>query len=160
MKMKDHQYFYSEISKDGSTSHLKVYADKVTVSVKTKCPRNEENGKPNVEFELMVFRKAVERSERVERSKARIRAIQKQRAYEQKRIQMMRNKGMKWKEILTEFREKYRLLSEEKQKNFLLFLNREYLIPTAELEVITGLKDHQIKRILYKDGGAIDEEGN
>lgn len=120
----------------------------------------EQNGKPNVEFELMVFRKAVERSERVERSKARIRAIQKQRAYEQKRIQMMRDKGMKWKEIRAEFRKKYQSLPQKRQKSFLRFLNREYLIPTAELEVITGLKDHQIKRILYKDGGAIDEEGN
>ena len=38
MAMKDHQHFYSEISKDGSTPQLKVYADKVTVSVETKCP--------------------------------------------------------------------------------------------------------------------------
>lgn len=37
MKMNDNQHFYSEISKDGSASQLKVYADKVTVSVETKC---------------------------------------------------------------------------------------------------------------------------
>ena len=43
MAMKDHQHFYSEISKDGSTSQLKVYADKVTVSVKTKCPVCQEH---------------------------------------------------------------------------------------------------------------------
>ena len=42
MKMNDNQHFYSEISKDGSTSQLKVYADKVTVSVKTKCPVCQE----------------------------------------------------------------------------------------------------------------------
>lgn len=120
----------------------------------------EANGKPNVKFEFLVLQKAVERSERVQRSKARIRAIQNQRAYEQKRTQMMRNKGMKWNDIRAEFRNKYRSLPEEGQKNFLLFLNREYLIPRAELEVITGLKDYQIKYILYKDGGSLDEEGN
>lgn len=43
MKMNDNQHFYSEISKDGSTSQLKVYADKVTVSVKTKCPVCQEH---------------------------------------------------------------------------------------------------------------------
>ena len=120
----------------------------------------EQNGKPNVEFELMVFRKAVERSERVERSKARIRAVENQRVYEQKRTQMMRDKGMSWNGIRAEFRKKYRSLTKKEQESFLLFLNREYLIPTAELEVITGLKDHQIQRILYKDGGALDDEGN
>lgn len=120
----------------------------------------KQNGKPNVKFEFLVLQKAVERSERVQRSKARIRAIQNQRAYEQKRTQMMRNKGMKWNDIRAEFRNKYRSLPEEGQKNFLLFLNREYLIPRAELEVITGLKDYQIKYILYKDGGSLDEEGN
>lgn len=120
----------------------------------------EKNGKPNVKFEFLVLQKAIERSERVRRSKARIRAIQNRRAYEQKRNQMMRVKGMKWNDIRVEFRKKYQSLSEEGQKNFLVFLNREYLIPTAELEVITGLKDYQIKYILYKDGGPIDDEGN
>lgn len=120
----------------------------------------EANGKPNVKFEFLVLQKAVERSERVQRSKARIRAIQNRRVYEQKRTQLMKSKRMNWNEIRTEFRKKYRSLPKEGQKNFLLFLNREYLIPTAELEVITGLKDYQIKYILYKDGGAIDEEGN
>lgn len=120
----------------------------------------EANGKPNVAFEFLVLQKAIERSERVRRSKARIRAIQNRRAYEQKRKQMMRDKGMKWNEIRAEFRKKYRSLPKEGQKNFLVFLNREYLFPTAELEAITGLKDYQIKYILYKDGGPIDEEGN
>ena len=120
----------------------------------------KEHGKPNIDFEFLVLQKAVERSERVRRSKARIRAIQNQRAYEQKRNQMMRVKGMKWNDIRVEFRKKYRSLSKEGQKNFLVFLNREYLIPTAELGVITGLKDYQIKYILYKDGGPIDDEGN
>lgn len=120
----------------------------------------EQNGKPNIKFEFLVLQKAVERSERVRRSKARIRAIQNRRAYEQKRNQMMKDKGMSWNEIRTEFRKKYQSLPEERQKTFLLFLNREYLIPTAELGVITGLKDYQIKYILYKDGGAIDDEGN
>lgn len=120
----------------------------------------KQNGKPNVEFEFLVLQKAVERDERVRRSKTRIRAIQNQRAYEHKRNQMMRVKGMKWNDIRVEFRKKYRSLSKEGQKNFLVFLNREYLIPAAELGVITGLKDYQIKYILYKDGGSIDEEGN
>ena len=120
----------------------------------------EANGKPNVEFEFLVLQKAVERSERVQRSKARLRAIQNQRAFKQKRAEMMKIKGMKWNDIRTEFWKKYRSLSEEGQKNFLLFLNREYFFPTAELEAITGLKDYQIKYILYKDGGSIDEEGN
>lgn len=43
MKMNDNQHFYSEISKDGSTSQLKVDADKVTVSVTTKCPVCQEH---------------------------------------------------------------------------------------------------------------------
>lgn len=120
----------------------------------------EQNGKPNIEFEFLVLQKAVERSERVRRSKARIRAIQNQRAYEQKRAEMMKSKRMNWNEIRTEFRKKYLSLPEEGQKSFLIFLNREYLFPTAELEVITGLNDYQIKYILYKDGGPIDEEGN
>lgn len=120
----------------------------------------EQNGKPNIKFEFLVLQKAVERSERVRRSKARIRAIQNRRAYEQKRKQMMRDKGMRWNEIRAEFRKKYQSLPKERQKTFLVFLNREYLIPAAELGVITGLKDYQIKYILYKDGGPIDEEGN
>lgn len=120
----------------------------------------EQNGKPNVDFEFLVLQKAVERSERVRRSKARIRAIQNRHAYEQKRTQMMRDKGMSWNEIRAEFRKQYRSLPKERQKTFLLFLNREYLIPTAELGVITGLNDYQIKYILYKDGGALDDEGN
>lgn len=118
------------------------------------------NGKPNVEFEFLVLQKAIERNERVQRSKARLRALQNQRAYKQKRAEMMKSKRMNWNEIRTEFRKKYLSLPEERQKSFLLFLNREYLIPAAELGVITGLKDYQIKYILYKDGGAIDEEGN
>lgn len=121
----------------------------------------EQNGKPNVNFEFLVLQKAIERSERVERSKARIRAIQNQRAYEQKRTQMMRDKGMSWNEIRSEFRKKYQSLPKERQKTFLLFLNREYLIPKAELESITGLKDYQIKYLLYKkDGGPLGDEGN
>ena len=120
----------------------------------------KENGKPNVEFEFLVVQKAIERSERVQRSKARIRAIQRQRAYEQKRAEIMRSRGMKWNEIRTEFRKKYLSLPEEGRKNFILFLNREYLFPAVEIGVITGLKDYQIKYILYKDGGSIDEEGN
>ena len=120
----------------------------------------EHNGKPNVKFEFLVLQKAVERSERVRRSKERIRAIQNRRAYDQKRKQMMKDKGMSWNKIRAEFRKKYQSLPKERQKTFMVFLNREYLIPTAELEVITGLKDYQIKYILYKDGGAIDEEGN
>lgn len=120
----------------------------------------EKNGKPNVNFEFLVLQKAVERSERVRRSQERIRAIQNRRAYEQKRTQMMRDKGMRWNEIRAEFRKKYQSLPKERQKTFLVFLNREYLIPAAELGVITGLKDYQIKYILYKDGGPIDDEGN
>lgn len=120
----------------------------------------KKNGKPNVNFEFMVLQKAIERSERVRRSQARIRAIQNQRAYEQKRKQMIRDKRMSWNEIRAEFRKKYQSIPAERQKSFPLFLNREYLIPTAELGVITGLKDYQIKYILYKDGGALDEEGN
>lgn len=120
----------------------------------------EQNGKPNIEFEFLVLQKAIERSERVRRSKERIRAIQNRRAYEQKRTQMMRDKGMRWNEIRAEFRKKYQSLPKERQKTFLVFLNREYLIPAAELGVITGLKDYQIKYILYKDGGPIDDEGN
>lgn len=41
--MNDNQHFYSAISKGGSTSQLKVYADKVTVSVTTKCPICQEH---------------------------------------------------------------------------------------------------------------------
>ncbi len=120
----------------------------------------EHNGKPNVEFEFLVLQKAIERNERVQRSQARLRAIQNRRAYEQKRTQMMRDKRMSWNEIRAEFRKKYQSIPKERQKTFLVFLNREYLIPAAELGVITGLKDYQIKYILYKDGGSIDEEGN
>lgn len=121
----------------------------------------KKNGKPNIKFEFLVLQKAVERSERVQRSKARIRAIQNRRAYEQKRKQMMKDKGMSWNEIRAEFSKKYQSLPKEGQKNFMVFLNREYFFSTAELEVITGLKDYQIKYILYKkDGGALDDEGN
>ena len=120
----------------------------------------KQNGKPNIKFEFLVLQKAIERSERVQRSKVRIRATQNRRAYEQKRAEMMKSKRMNWNEIRTEFRKKYLSLPEEGQKSFLVFLNREYLIPAAELGVITGLKDYQIKYILYKDGGSIDEEGN
>lgn len=43
MKMNDNQYYYSEISKDGSTSHLQIGVDKVQVSVKTNCPVCQEH---------------------------------------------------------------------------------------------------------------------
>lgn len=43
VKPKDYQYCYSEVSKDGSTSHLQIGADKVTVSVTTKCPVCQEH---------------------------------------------------------------------------------------------------------------------
>lgn len=48
MKMNDNQHFYSEVSNDTSTSCVQVKVDKVTVSIKTKCPLNEEdsNGQP------------------------------------------------------------------------------------------------------------------
>lgn len=81
----------------------------------------KQNGNPNIEFEFLVIQKAIERSERVRRSKARIRAIQNQRAYEQKRKQMMRDKGMKWNGIRAEFRKKYRSLPKEGQKTFWCF---------------------------------------
>ena len=38
MKMNDHQHFYSEKSNDASTSRVQIDVDKVTASVKTKCP--------------------------------------------------------------------------------------------------------------------------
>lgn len=41
--MNDNQHFYSEISKDGSASKVQVDADKVTVSVTTKCPVCQEH---------------------------------------------------------------------------------------------------------------------
>lgn len=43
MKMNDNPYFHSAISKGGSTSQLRVYADKVTLSVETKCPICQEH---------------------------------------------------------------------------------------------------------------------
>lgn len=43
MTMKDHQYFYSEKSNGSSTSHLQIGVDKVTASVKTKCPICQEH---------------------------------------------------------------------------------------------------------------------
>ena len=107
-----------------------------------------------------MLKKVIERSERVERSKAHIRARQMKDAYERKRAKMMRNRGVNWNEIRTEFRKKYLSLPEEGRKNFILYLNREYLFPAVEIGVITGLKDYQIEYILYKDGGSIDEEGN
>ena len=41
--MKNHQYFYSEISNGTSTSHLQVEADKITLSIETKCPICQEH---------------------------------------------------------------------------------------------------------------------
>lgn len=43
MKMKDHQYFYSEESKDANTSHVQIEADKVKASIETKCPVCQEH---------------------------------------------------------------------------------------------------------------------
>lgn len=43
MKMNDNQYFYSEKSNGSSTSHVQIGVDKVTVSVKTKCPICQEH---------------------------------------------------------------------------------------------------------------------
>ena len=43
MKMNDNQHFYSLTSKDGSTTQVKVDADKVTVPVTTKCPICQEH---------------------------------------------------------------------------------------------------------------------
>lgn len=43
MTMKDHQYFYSEKSNGFSTSHLQIGVDKVTASVKVKCPICQEH---------------------------------------------------------------------------------------------------------------------
>lgn len=48
MTMNDNQHFYSEVSNGTSTSRVQVEIDKVTVSIKTKCPLNEEgsDGEP------------------------------------------------------------------------------------------------------------------
>lgn len=43
MKMKDHQHFYSEVSNGTSTSRVQIGVDKVTASVKTKCPICQEH---------------------------------------------------------------------------------------------------------------------
>ena len=43
MAMKDHQYCYSEKLNESSTSHLQIDVDKVTASVKTKCPICQEH---------------------------------------------------------------------------------------------------------------------
>lgn len=43
MTMKDHQYFYSDKLSNSSTSHVQIGADKVTVSVATKCPICQEH---------------------------------------------------------------------------------------------------------------------
>lgn len=43
MKMKGHQYYYSEKSNDTSTSRVQVDVDKVQVSVETKCPICQEH---------------------------------------------------------------------------------------------------------------------
>lgn len=43
MKMSDNQHLYSEISKDGSTSHVQIGVDKVTASVETRCPICQEH---------------------------------------------------------------------------------------------------------------------
>lgn len=43
VKPKDYQYFYSEKSNGSSTSHLQIGVDKVTASVKTKCPICQEH---------------------------------------------------------------------------------------------------------------------
>lgn len=42
MTMKDHQYFYSDKLSNSSTSHVQIGVDKVTASVKTKCPICQE----------------------------------------------------------------------------------------------------------------------
>ncbi|MCH5389215.1 hypothetical protein [Limosilactobacillus fermentum] len=48
MTMNDNQHFYSEVSNGTSTSRVQVEVDKITVSIKTKCPLNEEgsDGEP------------------------------------------------------------------------------------------------------------------
>ncbi|WP_421022312.1 hypothetical protein [Limosilactobacillus fermentum] len=43
MKMKGHQYYYSEKSNDTSTSRVQVDVDKVQVSVETNCPICQEH---------------------------------------------------------------------------------------------------------------------
>ncbi|MCT3443824.1 hypothetical protein [Limosilactobacillus fermentum] len=43
MKMKGHQYVYSEKSNDASISRVQIDVDKVQVSIKTKCPICQEH---------------------------------------------------------------------------------------------------------------------
>lgn len=43
MKMNDNQHYYSEKSNGSSTSHVQIGVDKVTASVKTKCPICQEH---------------------------------------------------------------------------------------------------------------------
>lgn len=43
MAMKDYQYCYSEKLNESSTSNLQIGVDKVTASVKTKCPICQEH---------------------------------------------------------------------------------------------------------------------
>lgn len=43
MKAKDNQYSYIEKSKGASTSRLRIDADKVEVSIETKCPICQEH---------------------------------------------------------------------------------------------------------------------
>ena len=43
MKMKGHQYVYSEKSNDASISHLQIGGEKVKTSLETKCPICQEH---------------------------------------------------------------------------------------------------------------------
>lgn len=111
----------------------------------------KQNGKPNVEFEFLVIQKAIERSERVWRSKAHIRAIQNQREYEQKRNQMMKDKGMSWNEIRAEFRKKYQSIPKDRQKNLSGIFKSRVFDPNGRIGShygVKGLSDkvHSIQR--------------
>ncbi|MEK1317474.1 hypothetical protein HCY06_07745 [Limosilactobacillus fermentum] len=98
----------------------------------------KQNGKPNVEFELKVFQKAVEREEKLERLEIKRREQELKIAFEREQAKLIRQRKKSWIVLMREFRAKYASLEAGGQEAYLHMLRDKHSFPLKILESVAG----------------------
>ncbi|AKM50989.1 hypothetical protein N573_004515 [Limosilactobacillus fermentum 3872] len=100
----------------------------------------KQNGKPNIEFELKVLQKAVEREEKLERLESKRKVQDLKIAFERKQAKLIRQRKKSWIVLMREFRNKYASLDPGGQEAYLHMLRDKYSFPLKSLESVAGKK--------------------
>ncbi|QWQ34256.1 hypothetical protein [Limosilactobacillus fermentum] len=100
----------------------------------------KQNGKPNIEFELKVFQKAVEWEEKLERLEIKRREQELKRAFEREQAKLIRQRKKSWIVLMREFRTKYASLDAGGQEAYLHMLRDKHSFPLKILESVAGKK--------------------